>query len=177
MPGYGPRPWGGPIPVPDAWAPACQPPDLPGTIVDVAVGEYHGHMGGPAGVAGDMWLRLVPIEVPAGTVSLRVVNRGVLDHEVLVLPLAGDTPVGARPVDSRGQVDESAAVLEVTTSCGEPADSAPSQEQQLEQQQEHGIAPGTAGWATGELTPGRYELVCNLPGHYPAGMYAELIVN
>jgi len=26
------------------------------------------------------------------------------------------------------------------------------------------------------LKPGRYEVLCNLPGHYAAGMYAELDV-
>ena len=26
------------------------------------------------------------------------------------------------------------------------------------------------------LKPGRYELVCNLPGHYAAGMHGELDV-
>jgi uncharacterized cupredoxin-like copper-binding protein len=27
------------------------------------------------------------------------------------------------------------------------------------------------------LPPGRYELVCNLPGHYAAGMYSQLSVD
>ncbi|MFJ3303804.1 hypothetical protein ACIPSA_11860 [Streptomyces sp. NPDC086549] len=33
---------------------------------------------------------------------------------------------------------------------------------------------GTTGWTTLTLQPGRYELVFNLPGHYPAGTYAGL---
>jgi uncharacterized cupredoxin-like copper-binding protein len=32
------------------------------------------------------------------------------------------------------------------------------------------------GWVTVTLAPGRYELVCNLPGHYVSGMYGELTV-
>jgi hypothetical protein len=32
------------------------------------------------------------------------------------------------------------------------------------------------GWGTLNLTPGRYELVCNQTGHYAAGMFAELDV-
>jgi uncharacterized cupredoxin-like copper-binding protein len=40
-----------------------------------------------------------------------------------------------------------------------------------------GIAPGASGWVTVTLPPGHYEVVCNLPGHYGAGMYAQLIVN
>lgn len=34
-----------------------------------------------------------------------------------------------------------------------------------------GILPSTSGWVTLDLQPGRYELLCNLPGHYRAGMY------
>lgn len=39
-----------------------------------------------------------------------------------------------------------------------------------------GIAPGAVGWVTLTLGSGRYELVCNLPGHYAAGMSTELDV-
>lgn len=38
------------------------------------------------------------------------------------------------------------------------------------------ILPGASGWVTLTLPPGRYELVCNLPGHYAAGMYTQLVV-
>ena len=37
-----------------------------------------------------------------------------------------------------------------------------------------GIRPGSSGWVTLTLAPGHYELVCNLPGHYAAGMHTEL---
>jgi len=36
--------------------------------------------------------------------------------------------------------------------------------------------PGASGWVTVTLAPGQYELVCNLAGHYTAGMYAQLTV-
>lgn len=39
-----------------------------------------------------------------------------------------------------------------------------------------GILPSGSGWVTLDLQPGRYELLCNLPGHYRAGMYTELTV-
>jgi len=39
-----------------------------------------------------------------------------------------------------------------------------------------GIAPGASGWVTVTLAPGHYELVCNLPRHYAAGMYTQLNV-
>lgn len=39
-----------------------------------------------------------------------------------------------------------------------------------------GIEPGASSWTTVTLAPGRYELVCNLPGHYAAAMYTRLTV-
>ena len=39
-----------------------------------------------------------------------------------------------------------------------------------------GVVPGASGCMTITLPPGRYELVCNLPGHYAAGMYTQLTV-
>ena len=51
---------------------------------------------------------------------------------------------------------------EVSASCGADAG--------------EGITSGSAGWTTLTLPPGRYELVCNLPNHYAAGMYQELTV-
>ncbi|MEV6160217.1 plastocyanin/azurin family copper-binding protein [Nonomuraea sp. NPDC052129] len=38
------------------------------------------------------------------------------------------------------------------------------------------MAPGSAGWVTLTLHPGRYELLCNFPGHYAAGMHAAFDV-
>jgi uncharacterized cupredoxin-like copper-binding protein len=40
-----------------------------------------------------------------------------------------------------------------------------------------GLKPGATGWTTLTLTPGRYELVCNIAGHYTAGAFAELDVS
>lgn len=37
-------------------------------------------------------------------------------------------------------------------------------------------SPASNGWVTLHLPTGRYELLCNLPGHYTVGMYAELDV-
>ena len=59
-------------------------------------------------------------------------------------------------------VGEAGSLGEATNSCGSgPGD---------------GISPGAAGWVTLTLALGRYELICNLPGHYGAGMYIELDV-
>ena len=36
--------------------------------------------------------------------------------------------------------------------------------------------PGKSASHTFKLTPGRYTYICNLPGHYQAGMYGTLTV-
>ncbi|MGI5143707.1 sulfocyanin-like copper-binding protein [Streptomyces sp. CA-106110] len=109
-------------------------------------------------------MRLVanPSTVSAGKVTLRVANRGALTHEVVVLPLPAGQVSGERAVGSNGKVDETGSLGEASRTCGAGSGD--------------GIAPSATGWSTVTLQPGRYELVCNLPGHYAAGMYTELDV-
>lgn len=135
----------------------CDVPALPGHVVDVTATDMgRGMMGG----ALRLWVR--PAAVPAGPVSLRVVNSGSSAHEVLVLPLAAGQSAGQRPVGTDGKVNETGSLGEVSSSCGAG--------------EGDGIEPGAPGWTTVTLQPGRYELLCNLPGHYAAGMYTELDV-
>jgi uncharacterized cupredoxin-like copper-binding protein len=139
-------------------------PDLPGTVVHVAVGDMGGRMMGQGrGMArGVMSMRADQTTVPAGTVSFVVTNTGTRDHELVVLPIDGDQPAGARTIGADNRVDETGSLGEASRSGGEGAG--------------EGIAQGTSGWVTLTLPPGRYELLCNLPGHYAAGMYTELTV-
>lgn len=158
---------GWPRPVAEPWqypAPSCAVPALPGSVVSVTatdmgamMGRRHGGMG-----AGMMRLFVDPVSVPAGPVSLRVANRGWLTHEVVVLPLAPGQYPGQRRVGPTWQVDESGSLGEASQTCGGG--------------EGDGIAPGSLGWATLKLPAGRYELVCNIAGHYSSGMYAELDV-
>nr|WP_236714541.1 sulfocyanin-like copper-binding protein [Nonomuraea pusilla] len=165
-------------------SPACTAPPLQGQVVDVTTADMGPGMMGPGPYPGTpgpggpmpgtpgpygqwphgmrMTLRATPQAVPAGKVSLRVVNDGVYTHEVVVLPLQpGQTP-GRRVTNPDGRVSEAGSLGEASRTCGAGAGS--------------GIAPGSTGWTTLTLRPGRYELVCNFPGHYAAGMYAELDV-
>jgi len=104
-----------------------------------------------------------PSSVPAGEVSFRVVNQGGMLHEFVVLPLAAGQTIGARPIGYDGKVSETGSLGEASTSCGQGAG--------------NGIAPGATSWVTLQLPPGRYELICNLQGHYAMGMYTELDVS
>ncbi|MCB2176379.1 MAG: hypothetical protein KQH57_11270 [Actinomycetales bacterium] len=144
---------------------------LPGTVVDLISADMGAMMGGRgmmgswAGstwTGGEMFLEADRTTVAAGTVTLRLTNDGSVDHELVVLPLADGQQVGQRTVGPDGAVDESASLGEASASGTEGAGD--------------GIAPATSGWVTLDLAPGRYELVCNIAGHYAAGMYALLVV-
>ncbi len=166
-------------------ASSCTAPSLPGQSVDITVSDMGGGyggmmggrgqggmMGGASGTAnggawgammrGTMSVQASPTSVTAGTVSLKVANNGSLTHELVVLPLAEGAQPGQRPIASDGRVGEDGSLGEASNTCA--ADDG------------DGIAAGSYGWTTLTLEPGRYEIVCNLPGHYAAGMYAELDV-
>ena len=203
MAAAGPRSPRGPIQ--SAWPPSCATPTLNGAVVDVTLTDMGAMMGpgmmgssgngpyGPAmmgpGMMGPGWngpnpppappngywqngypgpgmgmMRIFanPATVPAGPVSLRARNTGMMIHEVMVLPLDAGRSPGQLAIGANGQVDEAASLAEAARSCG-PDDG-------------DGILPATTGWTTVTLAPGRYELLCNIAGHYGAGMYTELDV-
>lgn len=164
-------------PIQSAWPPSCATPAVTGAVVDVTLADMGAMMGpgmmsssgnGPYGPAmmrpgmGMMRIFANPATVPAGPVSLRARNTGMMIHEVMVLPLGARRSPGQLAIGANGQVDEAASLAEASRSCG-PDDG-------------DGILPATMGWTTVTLTPGRYELLCNIAGHYGAGMYTELDV-
>ena len=95
-----------------------------------------------------------PSAVPAGEVAFKATNAGTVAHEMVVLKT--DKDVKSLPTKSDGTVDEAAA-----NSVGEVND----------------LDAGKSGSATFRLTAGKYVLVCNLPGHYAAGMATAFTVN
>ncbi|MBC7644801.1 MAG: hypothetical protein H7123_06725 [Thermoleophilia bacterium] len=100
---------------------------------------------------GDMFITAKATSVKAGNVHVHVKNSGRLGHEVVFLKVA-DAHEMLRPgAGSR---------LSEKNSVGEVADIAA-----------HGSKSGTV-----KLSPGTYQMVCNLAGHYMAGMHAPLIV-
>jgi uncharacterized cupredoxin-like copper-binding protein len=180
-------------------AQSCEVPALPGTVVNVTLTDMPGSMMGPGtmgpgvmmgpgmmgpGMMGPgpggqyspgapnqgypwpgmrmMSILIDPTTVRAGEVSFRVLNTGVWIHELTVLPLGPGENLGQRRIGTNNQVDELASLGHVEASCG--ADEG------------DGIVPGAVGWTTITLKPGRYELICNIAGHYWAGMYTELTV-
>jgi uncharacterized cupredoxin-like copper-binding protein len=85
-----------------------------------------------------------------GPATISAVNDGSVVHELVLLKTNADP--AKLPVVG-GEIDES-------TSVGEVAD----------------VEPGATKEATVDLTPGKYVMVCALPGHYEGGMYGALIV-
>jgi len=148
----------------------CAVPALSGSVVDVSLIDMNG-MGAMMGYGGNrtgtwhptmMRIALTSGKVAAGQVSLRVTNLGGVPHELIVLPLGPEQTTGTRIVGIDGTVDATGSLAEVSAICAAGAGD--------------GLAPGSTGWTTLQLSTGRYELVCNFPGHYAAGMYTELDV-
>jgi len=141
-------------------------PKLPGALVNVSLTNMGGSMMGGQGNTmmggGFMALSADHATVPHGTVSFLVTNDGSIDHELVILPLAGSQTAGARPVGGDAKIDEAGSLGEASKTNGGNAGD--------------GIVPGASGWVTITLAPGHYELVCNLARHYGAGMYTQLDV-
>lgn len=86
----------------------------------------------------------------AGRITFTVRNAGALEHEFVVLRT--NRPPGRLPMKG-GQAVE-------TGLQGETPD----------------LQPGQTRRLTLRLRPGKYALLCNLPGHYKAGQFAGLCV-
>jgi len=144
----------------------CRAPgDLPGATVRVVLADrgMTRMMRGVAPSGAHMRLVASTGVAPAGEVSLVAANRGWRPHELVVLPLADGARAGDRVPGANGRVSEDGSLGEASASCAAGTGD--------------GIGSGAVGWTTLRLSPGRYELLCNLRNHYTAGMYAELDVS
>ena len=86
----------------------------------------------------------------AGKVTISAPNDGKVVHELVVLKTSADP--AHLPMDG-DEVDESKNVGEIPD-----------------------VEPGATKKVTLNLAAGKYAMVCNLPGHYKAGMYGSLTV-
>jgi uncharacterized cupredoxin-like copper-binding protein len=147
-------------------------PSLPGTVVNVSLADMGGSMMGQRGgmmgqrsgmmSGGSMRLSADHATVPHGTVSFLATNGGSINHEMVILPLPASQAVGARPTGADAKANEAGSLGEASNTNGKGAG--------------QGVVPGASSWITVTLAPGQYELVCNLPNHYTAGMYTQLTV-
>jgi uncharacterized cupredoxin-like copper-binding protein len=98
----------------------------------------------------------MPSTIKAGEVTFHVSNSDSSDtHEFLIFKT--DLAPGELPLDSSNNVDENAQSL---TKIDEIPD----------------MAPGDVKDFIVALDPGSYVAICNLPGHYQAGMFTSFTV-
>lgn len=90
----------------------------------------------------------------AGEVVFTITNDGTIGHEFLVVKT--DIAAGAIPLDG-DHFAEPTDGIEVIDEIGE-------------------FTKGTTETLTLNLEPGTYQLVCNLPDHYSAGMHMSFTV-
>jgi uncharacterized cupredoxin-like copper-binding protein len=108
----------------------------------------------PAGLS--EWHVAVPSTIKAGTVNLEAANFGTIQHELLVFK--SDLSPSAYPVDKNGDI------IEDDPSITLDSDGA-------------NLDPRTTQERTVDLTqPGTYLFVCNIQGHFKAGMFSVVTV-
>jgi len=89
-------------------------------------------------------------ELARGPIDITATNKGKTSHELVLLKT--DTDPSKLRKQGKG-VSEKKSVGEVPET-----------------------APGQSGSETFDLKPGKYVMVCNIAGHYDAGMYGTLTV-
>jgi uncharacterized cupredoxin-like copper-binding protein len=102
----------------------------------------------------DFHIAVKPARVHAGAVRLVVHNKGPDTHELLIVRSSD----GDLPLRTDGLTINEEAVDRSTVEVME------------------GKEPGTTEHLLLHLKPGRYELFCNMAGHYLGGMRAYLVV-
>jgi uncharacterized cupredoxin-like copper-binding protein len=105
---------------------------------------------GPLRVKLDEWKIAASAQtVSAGEVTITAANDGKTTHEMVVLRT--DKPAASLGTGKR--VSEAGSVGEISD-----------------------LKAGAGAKKTFNLSPGHYVVICNLPGHYAAGMHADLTV-
>jgi uncharacterized cupredoxin-like copper-binding protein len=92
-----------------------------------------------------------------GSTVIEAPNEGSVDHELVVFKT--DKDPAKLPTDADGSVAEDKLEQEAEE-LGEIPD----------------VEPGETKSESFKLTPGKYVIFCNLPGHYAQGMYGTLTV-
>jgi len=102
----------------------------------------------------DFQITVAPTYVPTGDVELVVRNQGPDTHELIIVRSRARLPLrrDGLTVDERALDAVTVASLD-------------------------GAGPGAVRRKRLHLAPGRYELFCNMAGHFMAGMRGELVVD
>ena len=95
-------------------------------------------------------------EAVAGDVKFTIKNQGTIPHEFIIVKT--DFALGEIPLGPDNRFDEEGEGLSVPGEISE-------------------WNPGTTGTVTLKLDAGKYQLLCNIAGHYANGMYTQLTVS
>jgi uncharacterized cupredoxin-like copper-binding protein len=101
------------------------------------------------------WKVIAATTLKAGKASFTISNFGAVPHELLVFK--SDRAPSAYPTDAAGNIKEEGAGVTLV-SDGE------------------NIAPGGSQKRAVDLKAGKYLFVCNIPGHFKAGMFTVVTV-
>jgi uncharacterized cupredoxin-like copper-binding protein len=101
------------------------------------------------------WKITVDGTVKPGKTDLTMKNVGTVPHELLIFK--SDRDPSAYPTDAAGDIEEDGAGVTLV-SDGENID------------------PGGSQTRSVDLAPGKYLFVCNIPGHFKAGMFTAVTV-
>jgi hypothetical protein len=126
-------------------------------FVSCTNGDTTVEQSGPSTVTGELkeWAVSVDTDsVPAGEVTFEITNNGTIQHEFLVVKT--DIADGKIPVNG-DHFSESLEGIDVIDEIGE-------------------FDMGTTESLTLTLEAGNYQLVCNIPAHYTAGMHTAFVV-
>jgi uncharacterized cupredoxin-like copper-binding protein len=107
---------------------------------------------------GDYFFSPSTVTAKAGKATIVAPNEGSVEHELVVFK-TNLNPANL-PTESNGEVDEE-KLDEIAGEEGEVSE----------------VAAGETKSGNFELTPGKYVIFCNLPGHYAQGMYGTLTVS
>ncbi len=102
-----------------------------------------------------MGVKAMPDQAKAGVVTFKVTNNSKdTIHEMIVMQLdKADDPLPYINAENRVNEDKAGDKGEVSE-----------------------LDPGNSGSLTVALKPGKYLLICNVPGHYASGMWTEFTV-
>jgi uncharacterized cupredoxin-like copper-binding protein len=102
---------------------------------------------------GEYFFKPKDVSVPAGKVAITAPNSGKVEHELVLLKT--DVDPAKLKTEKDGEVKEDAY-----SGPGEIPD----------------VEAGETGKTVMDLKPGKYAMICNVPGHYKAGMYGRVTV-
>jgi len=106
---------------------------------------------------GDYFFSPADPTAAAGKTTIEAPNEGSVEHELVVFKTEKNP--ADLPTEANGDVDEEKLDQEAEE-AGEVAD----------------VEPGETKSESFNLTPGKYVIFCNIPGHYARGMYGTLTV-